>query len=575
MRVLIFCLIFISLLSGCSVFHKGYHQKDGGDVWLSATDRELYNYSFTEATKQKLISNYSQAINLFFKCLEINPNSSAAYYQLSDIYFSNGDKERALVFARMAASLNSGNVWYNLQLARIYQSLGKKDSTIFVYKRIVKTNKKKYEYLFNLAILYVDVGEYKKALNILIDLQDMNGLNEELVLAFYQVYSGLNDHKSCERVLTLAIERFPEESKFYGLLAEYYASIGDYSSALTYYLELLVIYPDNEKGLLSIIEFFRVNNKYDESVRYARQFIESDKFGLQEKIEIIVSYLNDTKCFSFRGKDIKGFIDLLNLNYSDDYKVRTLRADYYVKTNDFVNAKNDLLYVVGGMENNYLVWEQLFYVLNNLCDYSSLLQFSDKVKDRFKDKPLIYLFRGISMFQMKRYDEAVSVFLAGLKYIGASNELAVQFYTFLGETYHCISDYDRSDSCFYKVLSIDPTNLYVLNNYSYYLAQRNQHLDVALNNIKKCLDIESSNSDYLITYGLVLMRREEFLDAKTVFERVIDMIGVKNRNLVEYYLFVLCKLKLTDLVEKYYKIYLEFAIEKSPVLDQMVHDVLN
>ena len=555
------------LLSNCSVIKRAFNQDEDNISSIPSADLETYNYSFTEATKQKIFANYNQAINLFFKCVEINPKSAAAYYQLSDIYLNNGDKQRALNFARIASKLNNKNIWYKLQLARIYQSMGKKDSTIIVYKKIVKSNPKKFEYQFNLSLLYVEVGENRKAIGILKELEDTNGLTEEIALALYQIYSNLKENRNCVKVLKEAIRKYPEETKFYGLLAEHYASNSEYESALKYYHELLNINPDNEKGLLSIIEFYRVNGKYDETFNYSNGFIKNDNFKLQDKIEIVVGYLNDAKLFENCKTQVKEFIDFLLKNYNEDAKVHTLSADFNIKTNNLLGAKEELLFVTQKLDNNYILWEQLFYVLSSLSDYESIYTLSDKVLSKFNDKPVIYLFRGISAYQLKKYDEAINVLLAGIKYIRNSNELDVQFFTFLGETYHKLNDNLNSDLYFEKALAIEKSNLYVLNNYSYYLAVRNDKLDSALNYVQKCLDIEPNNLNYLETFGYVLFKKGSYIEAKTVIEKAIELGGIKNSIAIEHYLEILCKLELKELIGLYFKIYLELGNDNKHIND--------
>lgn len=564
----------VLLLSNCSIIKRAINQDEDNVSYMSSGDLEAYNYSFTEATKQKIFANYNQAINLFFKCIEINPKSAAAYYQLSDIYFNNGDKERALNFARVASGLNSRNIWYKLQLARIYQSIGKKDSTIVIYKKIVKSNPKKFEYQFNLSILYVEVGEYRKAIGILRELEDSNGLTEEIALALYQIYSNLKENRNCVKVLKEAIRKYPEETKFYGLLAEHYASNGDYDSALKYYQELFTLNPENEKGLLSLIEFYRVNGKYEESFDLAFNFIENDNFKLQDKIEIVVGYLNDSKLFDKMRPRVKLLIEFLLKNYNEDAKVHTLNADYNIKTNNLLGAKEELLFVTQKIDNNYILWEQLFYVLSSLSDYESIYLFSEKVLTKFDDKPLIYLFRGISAYQLKKYQEAIDVLLTGIKFIRNSKELDVQFYTFLGEAYNGIKDFNNSDLYFDKALTIEPTNLYLLNNYSYYLALRNVRIDTALGFIEKCIEIEPNNLNYIETLGYVLFKAGRYVEAKTVYEKAFDLGGIKNSVTIEHYIEILCKLDLKDLIAKFYKIFIDLG-NNSKYINELVKPLID
>jgi tetratricopeptide (TPR) repeat protein len=99
-------------------------------------------------------------------------------------------------------------------------------------------------------------------------------------------------------------------------------------------------------------------------------------------------------------------------------------------------------------------------------------------------------------------------------------------------------------------------------------------IDFALTNIQKCIDIEPNNINYLETYGYVLFRKGRFVEAKIAFEKAIDLGGIKNSNAIEHYLEILCKLNMKDLVEKYYKIFLELG-NNNDYINELVKPALN
>src|ERR1035437_9773376 len=104
----IFVILCLSFLCFDCSFFGSITRKNNVETLLDNKQIE-YNYSFTEATKQKIFGNYNQAINLFYRCSVINPNSAAVYYQLSDIFSITGDKSNALYFARLAVKLDKKN----------------------------------------------------------------------------------------------------------------------------------------------------------------------------------------------------------------------------------------------------------------------------------------------------------------------------------------------------------------------------------------------------------------------------------------------------------------------------------
>ena len=72
---------------------------------------EFLNY-FSQAGIFVLKSQYSNALQCYQKCIELNPKSSASYFQMAKIHFSSGDAHAAEMFAKKAHDLNPDNVFY-------------------------------------------------------------------------------------------------------------------------------------------------------------------------------------------------------------------------------------------------------------------------------------------------------------------------------------------------------------------------------------------------------------------------------------------------------------------------------
>ena len=86
-----------------------------------------FDYLFSEALKQRMLGNKQNAVQLLSSCLEIDPKSSAAMYELADIHAANNDFTSATLLLEKAISLNPGNIWYKQLLAQIYQQTRKFD----------------------------------------------------------------------------------------------------------------------------------------------------------------------------------------------------------------------------------------------------------------------------------------------------------------------------------------------------------------------------------------------------------------------------------------------------------------
>ena len=208
---------------------------------------------------------------------------------------------------------------------------------------------------------------------------------------------------------------------------------------------------------------------------------------------------------------------------------------------DLFNTKLLLKFVLNKEKNNYVIWQQFLYIQSELSDFNFMYTFSKEALGYFSDKPELYMFYGLACLQTNRAEEAVSALQKGLKY--ADNKpLQIQIYTFLGDAYHELNESSKSDQAFDKVLQMDPNNILVLNNYSYYLSERGENLDKALDMIRRVITKDPENSTYLDTYAWILFKDGQLNKALEVIEKAIHTGGDENSEIVNHYGDILYKL---------------------------------
>jgi tetratricopeptide (TPR) repeat protein len=111
----------------------------------------------------------------------------------------------------------------------------------------------------------------------------------------------------------------------------------------------------------------------------------------------------------------------------------------------------------------------------------------------------------------------------------------------LGDIYNSLKDYKKSDESYDAALAFNPNNYLILNNYSYYLALRNEFLEKAERMAALVVKNNPTNNSYLDTYAWVLFTRAKYKDAKKVMEKVIES-NPTNSTFFEHYGDILFKL---------------------------------
>jgi tetratricopeptide (TPR) repeat protein len=122
-----------------------------------------------------------------------------------------------------------------------------------------------------------------------------------------------------------------------------------------------------------------------------------------------------------------------------------------------------------------------------------------------------------------------------------------------------------------RVLKNDPENIYVLNNYAYFLSVDNIRLEDALKMSAMTIEKEPKNPTYLDTYAWVLYKLERYKEAKKWMEKVFTYDKNAGSVSYEHYGDILYKLGETkDAVQNWKKA--KQLGEASEFIDQKIKD---
>ena len=237
----------------------------------------------------------------------------------------------------------------------------------------------------------------------------------------------------------------------------------------------------------------------------------------------------------------------------------TIYGDYLVKAGRYEEAKIQFEKVLEKNISNYFVWEQLIFLYSNINDSEEIYEKCNEALKLFPDRPVLYLFKGNIELIKHDFINSIKTLEKGLNYSGNNNDLKLQFYSFLAEAYRNIEDDKKSDDCFEKALEIDPENIILLNNYSYYLSIRSERLNEAEKMSKIAITKEPNNQTYLDTYAWILYKMGKYKKALEYIERTIQNGGTEDPDILEHYGDILVELKEKTEAVKYWKLAIKFG----------------
>lgn len=170
-------------------------------------------------------------------------------------------------------------------------------------------------------------------------------------------------------------------------------------------------------------------------------------------------------------------------------------------------------YILSKDKNNYLIWEELLLMCNEMGDTTCMYRHGIEAIKYFPEQPLPYALSGIALMMQKQFAEALPLFEKGVELTDDKPELRSQFYSYLADCYYNLDSVERAFKMFDEVLKINPNDILVLNNYAYYLSLRNERLALAEKMSSQAVAMESDNATYLDTYAWCCINGGEYSQA--------------------------------------------------------------
>jgi len=552
----VFILLAFVLITGCSSFKQaGEETGEKDEVAVDTALRDLpqnkeieYQYKFVEATKLRLMGQASDALELFYQCAQIQPHAPAPYYQMSLIADQINEQKEAIKYGKKAVQYGPDNKWYRLHLANLYLQQNTADSALSQYDFLVRDKDiQDPDILFRTAQLYQKNDRFREALDLYNRLEERMGFNERISVLKKMIYTRLGNKEEAYEEIRKLIDRHPEEARYYGMLAETYATFKEYDKADAMYDKLFALDSTNNLGQLSKVKYYNEQEKFGRSIELLRkEVIPNATVDFRDKMLMLLNFLSDSKKLTRYTHQIGAALDSMARYHPDRNEVHAMYADYHLKQNEFRKSIDHLLPLAQSGQGKYVYWDQLLSVYSITSQFGDMYRHGLESLDQYPKKPRLYLLTSIGALQTNRGDTAVSLLEKGQTLVKDDPSLRIQFLTQLGEAHYQEKEYDRAWKYFEEVIRLDPDNVLVLNNYSYYLSLRGENLDKALKYSRMAIDEEPDNAVYLDTYAWILYRKGEIRKARKFIEKAIDNGGGGDPDIVEHYGDILFKMGEKD-----------------------------
>ena len=495
-----------------------------------------------DAKKEAIIGNVKVARDLFRQYISRFAEDPVGYFELAKLEVEQKNFDEAVKMCRVAVKLDAENIWYSLFLGELCLTTSQFDEAIDIYEKIVAKNPGNLDYLYQLAALYLQVEKYQDAIKTYNLIDEKAGVSEEVTLQKQKIYLHLNDLKGAEREIKKLIAAFPEESRYYSILAEFYMANNMQEKALETYRKIAIMDPENAYIHMSMADYYRKTGKKEQAFEELKLGFANPNLDVDTKVNILLSFYTVNQIYNDLKDQAFTLSKILIETHPKDPKVFSIYGDLLLQDKKFPEARETFLKVLALDSSRYVVWEQVLQLDLQLSEHEHLLTYSAKASELFPEQPLPLLFSGLANLQLKNNESALKALAAGANLVVDNNELLAQFYMYQGDVLHAMKRDAEAFSAYERSLKLKDDNGYVLNNYAYYLSLDGSELDKAEKMSKKAVTLDPENPSFQDTYGWVLFKQRKYKEAAEWILKAVQSKEEPSAEVLEHYGDVLYKL---------------------------------
>jgi tetratricopeptide (TPR) repeat protein len=519
----------------------------------------LFNENFFAAQNFKLKGETEKAEALFGELYRIDSENATVCYELAQLSLSRKDQNDGLFYAERAMEFDPDNSWYMLLCAAIYKQTQMSHKQLNIYKKLLSLDREDLGHRYELAQAYIEDDQNELALAHIDTIENSLGVIESLIELKKVIYLKNNDVDGAASALQQLIDRHPLQLDNYGALGQLYQVNGRDEEALAIYHKMVDLDSNDPRPHLDLANYYRQINNKEASLHHLRKAMQSPLLDIERKIGVLISLFDASLKDTSLAKE--AYLMLNDIVHGDakDPRIFAMYGDYLSRDGRDTEAigyyKKALLF-----EQKFQIWEQilLLEIQNRLFD--SLRRDAPLAIEYFPNQAFPYLLAGIAFNEAENSSEALSYLENGLNYVIQNPNLKLEFYLQLAAAYHLEEDHSRSDAYFDKALSLNPENASALNNYAYYLAQREEKLEKAYSLSEKSNLLSPLNPVFLDTWAWVLFKQKKYAEALLKMEKVMQLSHNHDAEVLSHYAEILeANGKQADALEQY-----KLALTKDP-----------
>lgn len=494
-------VFFILIFAACSSVKQA---KKSNINTTDSTARYGISDKFIDAKRQLYQGDSDAAIKGFEACIKANPQHDASYYELARIN-ENVNPNTAIELINKAIEIDPKNIWYREFLLRVYQQQKQFKNAIKVNKDLISLEPTRKEYYYQWANICIRDEDYKQALTAYNQINTKFGYEDGVMRQIKQIYLKQGNYNKAIETLRKMVQYEPNNTDYYGMIAEIYSKQGQHKKAMEYYQKILDINPQDGFVHFALADYYREMNKKDDAIEELKKGMSSSSLDVESKMKVLLSVLEIAKVDTSYTPYFNDLLDIALRTNPNEAKILALKADIYMQNNDAANAVKFYRNVLSLDSSKFVIWNQLLLAEEQLNDYESIKNESERALHLFPQQPDIYYFNASALAKLGYWEKAKERISIGNNFVYNINQKAL-FLALRARSEMQLGEKDNAKANFERAISMDPSNTEIKKDFAFALASHNMDFEEAVRYSKSALELNADNPDYIFVHAYCLFK---------------------------------------------------------------------
>lgn len=488
---------------------------------------------FIEATREKILGKKQDALTRYQEVLQKDPKNHMASYEIAVLSNELNQFQQAYAHAENAVNLDKKSVLYVDFFSKLLDKKGELAKAAALYAKLIELNPDNKSLYLKCADAWTNSGDRESAIKVYSNLEKRIGLNPEIFGYKYRLYLESGKEKKGIQELQQLIEKFPNESAYVLLLANYYKKNGKTEEAAKYYDKVLKNDPTNASANIEMLDIFKVNGDTSRYLSALKSLFEDSRQSTDSKLNALNPLLNDvlaSKAQKYSDQILELSQNLARIDpenptvhlplgklllYKSRYAEATIAFESYTKWD----------------KSKIEPWILLLESALKAGKGDLLLEKSLQFADLYPDQALSQYYRGFALLRCGDFKSAQKFLKRAADMSLSDEQLHARCKSALGEAYKALGD-SKADAAFNDAKKSTDMNV------QFHLASsmlRNNESKSAEEIITKLSASDSKNLTYKSLEAKLLCNKAKYTEAKQLTERIMNEGALNDPYVLELY----------------------------------------